>query len=222
MAERNYYQILGVERGASHDEIRKAYRKLARKHHPDINPGNKEAESKFKEIATAYDVLGDDKKRKLYDEFGEAGLAAGFDADKARSYQQWQQQSASAGGGYEFDMDDLSELFGGLGGMGGRGRRTRQGPMRGEDIESSMDIDFLDAIRGFQTSITLQRPVTCDTFNVARLARAAWGVGHCRVILARSAAGRAECYGPIRFGSISLPEPSRRSEFVCAARARPE
>ena len=165
MAERNYYQILGLERGASHDDIRKAYRKLARKHHPDINPGNKEAENKFKEIATAYDVLGDEKKRKLYDEFGEAGLAAGFDADKARSYQQWQQQSAGTGGGYEFDMDDLSELFGGFGGMGGRGRRSRQGPMRGEDIESSMDIDFLDAVRGFQTSITLQRPVTCDTCN---------------------------------------------------------
>ena len=166
MAERNYYQILGVERGASHDDIRKAYRKLARKHHPDINPGNKEAENKFKEISIAYDVLGDEQKRKLYDEFGEAGLAAGFDADKARSYQQWQQQSAAgAGGGYEFDMDDLSELFGGFGGMGGRARRTRQGAMRGEDIESSMDIDFLDAVRGFQTSITLQRPVTCDTCN---------------------------------------------------------
>jgi molecular chaperone DnaJ len=165
MADRNYYQILGVERGASHDDIRKAYRKLARKHHPDINPGNKDAENKFKEISIAYDVLGDEQKRKLYDEFGEAGLTTGFDAEKARSYQQWQQQSAGAGGGYEFDMDDLSELFGGLGGMGGRGRRTRQGPMRGEDIESSMDIDFLDAVRGFQTSITLQRPVTCDTCN---------------------------------------------------------
>jgi molecular chaperone DnaJ len=165
MAESNYYQILGVERGASHDDIRKAYRKLARKYHPDINPGNKEAENKFKEISTAYDVLGDEKKRKLYDEFGEAGLAAGFDADKARSYQQWQQQSAGAGGSYEFNMDDLSELFGGLGSMGGRARRTRQGPMRGEDIESSMDIDFLDAVRGFQTSITLQRPVMCDTCN---------------------------------------------------------
>jgi len=166
MAERNFYQILGVERSASHDEIRKAYRKLARKHHPDINPGNKEAENKFKEISTAYDVLGDEKKRKLYDEFGEAGLAAGFDADKARSYQQWQQQSAAgAGGGYEFDMDDLSEIFGGLGGLGRRGRSNGQGPMRGEDIESSMDIDFLDAVRGFQTSITLQRPITCDTCN---------------------------------------------------------
>jgi molecular chaperone DnaJ len=163
MAERNYYQILGVERSASHDDIRKAYRKLARKHHPDINPGNKEAESRFKEISVAYDVLGDEQKRKLYDEFGEAGLAAGFDAEKARSYQQWQQQSGGPGGGYQFDMDDLSELFGGFGGMGGRGRRTRHEPRRGEDIESTMEIDFLDAVRGFQTSITLQRPVTCET-----------------------------------------------------------
>jgi molecular chaperone DnaJ len=163
MAERDYYQILGVQRGASQDDIRKAYRKLARKHHPDINPGNKEAENRFKEISVAYDVLGDEQKRKLYDEFGEAGLAAGFDAEKARSYRQWQQQSGGAGGGYQFDMDDLSELFGGFGGMGGSARRTRQGPMRGEDIESSMEIDFLDAVRGFQTSITLQRPVTCET-----------------------------------------------------------
>jgi molecular chaperone DnaJ len=165
MAERNYYQILGVEPSASQDDIRKAYRKLARKHHPDINPGNKEAENRFKEISVAYDVLGDEQKRKLYDEFGEAGLAAGFDAEKARSYQQWQQQSASPGGGYQFDMDDLSELFGGFAGMGGRGRRARHESRRGEDIESTMEIDFLDAVRGFQTSITLQRPVTCETCN---------------------------------------------------------
>ncbi|MEX0801738.1 MAG: molecular chaperone DnaJ [Candidatus Binatia bacterium] len=166
MAERNYYQILGVERGASRDDIRKAYRKLARKHHPDINPGNKEAENKFKEIAVAYDVLGDEDKRKLYDEFGEAGLAAGFDAEKARSYQRWQ-QSAGSGGGYEFNMDDLGDLFGGFGSMAGRGRRTRQGPVRGEDMESSMEIDFLDAVRGFQTAITLQRPVSCETCHGA-------------------------------------------------------
>ena len=153
MAERNYYQVLGVERSASHDDIRKAYRKLARKHHPDINPGKKEAQNKFKEISIDYD------------EFGEAGLAAGFDAEKARSYQQWQQQSAGPGGGYEFDMEDLSELFGGFAGTGGRGRRVRNEPRRGEDIESTMEIDFLDAVRGFQTSITLQRPVACETCN---------------------------------------------------------
>ena len=88
MAERNFYDILGVSRNASTEEIRKAYRKLARKYHPDINPGNKEAENKFKEISVAYDALTDPEKRKLYDEFGEAGLASGFDAAKARNYQQ--------------------------------------------------------------------------------------------------------------------------------------
>lgn len=162
MAERDYYQILGVERGAAHEEIRKAYRKLARKYHPDINPGNKQAEEKFKEISLAHDVLSDPDKRKLYDEFGEAGLAAGFDAEKARSYQQWQQQSARAGGAYEFNMDDLGDLFGGLGDFSTAGVGTRPGPARGQDIEASMDIDFLDAVRGFQTSLTLQRPIPCD------------------------------------------------------------
>lgn len=163
MAERDYYKILGVERGASKDEVRKAYRKLARKYHPDINPGNKEAESKFKDLSVAYDVLSDEKKRKLYDEFGEAGLAAGFDAEKARSYEQWRQQSARAGGPQTFDTDDLGDLFGGLGGMFRRGPSASTGPQRGSDIESSMEIDFLDAVRGFQTAITLERPVSCDT-----------------------------------------------------------
>ena len=163
MAEPDFYQILGVPRGASRDDIRNAYRKLARKHHPDINPGNKDAENKFKEISAAYEVLHDEKKRKLYDEFGEAGLATGFDPEKARSYQQWQQQSARSGGAYEFNADDFSDLFGGLGGMFSQGARAQNGPVRGEDMHSTMEIDFLDAVRGFQTSITLQRPVICDT-----------------------------------------------------------
>ena len=163
MAEQDYYKILGVERSASLEDIRKAYRKLARKYHPDINPGNKEAENKFKDLSVAYEVLSDADKRKLYDEFGEAGLAAGFDADKARSYRQWQQQSARPGGGYEYDVDDLGDIFGDLGGIfGGGGRRTPSGPVRGEDIEAAMDIDFLDAVRGFQTSLSLKRRVQCE------------------------------------------------------------
>jgi DnaJ-class molecular chaperone len=172
MAERDFYQILGVNRGASQDNIRKAYRKLARKYHPDINPGNKEAESRFKDISVAYDALSDPEKRKLYDEFGEAGLASGFDAEKTRSYKQWQEQAsrtggwtgggARAGGGFgsrEFNMEDLGDIFGDLGGMFGRGRaQPRTGPVKGPDIEAAMDIDFLDAVRGFQTGLTLQRP----------------------------------------------------------------
>jgi molecular chaperone DnaJ len=166
MAERDYYQILGVSRSASKDDIRKAYRKLARKYHPDINPGNKEAEARFKEISVANDVLSDPQKRKLYDEFGEAGLASGFDAERARSYRQWQQQSPRGGPStstHEFSMDDLGDLFGGLGGIFGGGRRARGGPAPGQDVEATMDIDFLDAVRGFQTSLALQRPVTCGT-----------------------------------------------------------
>jgi len=121
MAERDLYKILGVERSASQDDIRKVYRKLARKYHPDINPGNKEAENKFKEISAAHEVLGDSAKRKLYDEFGEAGLAPGFDPEKARSYRQWQEQSASTGGASEFDVGDLGGLFGDLGDLFGAG-----------------------------------------------------------------------------------------------------
>ena len=166
MAERDYYKILGVDRNASHEDIRKAYRKLARKYHPDINPGNKEAENTFKDLSVAYDVLGDADKRKLYDEFGEAGLAAGFDAEKARTYRQWQQESSRGGGGsheYSYNVDDLGDIFGDLGGMFGAGRRQPTGPRRGEDVEAAMEIDFLDAVRGFQTSLTLQRHVQCDT-----------------------------------------------------------
>lgn len=162
MAEADYYQILGVDRSAPHEEIRKAYRKLARKYHPDINPGNKEAEEKFKSISVAHDVLTDPKKRKLYDEFGEAGLAAGFDAEQARTYQRWQEQSARAGGIRDFDVGDLGDLFGDLRDRFGADHRTQPGRMAGEDIEATMEIDFLNAVRGFQTSLTLQRPISCE------------------------------------------------------------
>lgn len=163
MAEPDYYQILGVGRAASHDEIRKVYRKLARKYHPDINPGNKEAENKFKEISAAYDILSDPDKRKLYDEFGAVGLAPGFDAEKARTYQQWQEQASRSGGASSFDFEDL---FGNLGDLFGRGGRTSQtGAIPGGDIEAAMDIDFLDAVRGFQTTLSLQRPVSCENCN---------------------------------------------------------
>src|SRR5512138_2356691 len=102
MAKRDYYELLGVSRSATEAELKKAYRKLARKHHPDVNPGDKAAEERFKEISAAYDVLSDPEKRKLYDEFGLAGLRGGFDSAKAREYQQWasgRQATSGFGGG---------------------------------------------------------------------------------------------------------------------------
>src|SRR6476659_9611922 len=99
MAELNPYEVLGVAKTASADEIRKVYRKLARKHHPDVNPGKPAEAEKFKQIAAAYEVLSDEKKRKAYDEFGADSLRTGFDADEARAYQQQAAQARARGGG---------------------------------------------------------------------------------------------------------------------------
>lgn len=165
MASRDFYQILGVPRSASADEIRKAYRKLARKYHPDINPGDKTAEEKFKEISSAYEVVGDAEKRRRYDEFGEAGLEPGFDPEKARAYQKWQQDSARTGGSFSFGAGDFEDIFnfGGFEDIFSRqGAQRGKVSWRGEDIETKMDIDFLDAVRGFQTAFTIQRPLTCE------------------------------------------------------------
>src|SRR3954466_9302619 len=153
--EKDYYATLGVPKNASQDEIKKAYRKLAQKHHPDANAGNKESEERFKEISGAYDVLGDEEKRKQYDQVremaasgGGGGFPGGF---------------PGAGGGpggpggrvrYENvnfgDIGDLGDLFGGLfGGAGGgtRGRASRQ-PSRGADLETEVRLSFDDAIKG--------------------------------------------------------------------------
>jgi curved DNA-binding protein len=149
MAE-SLYDILGVAKTASSDEIRKTYRKLARKHHPDVNPGDKAAEDKFKKISAAYEVISDDKKRKAYDEFGDDALKGGFDPDKAREYTRWQntrQQRASRftdDGPVEFDF---AEMF---------GRQARQrGPMRGGDMHASVEIDLRQAIEGTELSADL-------------------------------------------------------------------
>lgn len=166
---RDLYETLGVKRDTSAEDIKKTYRKLARKLHPDVNPGDAAAEARFKEVSHAYDILSDEKKRKLYDEFGEVGLRDGFDADQARAYQGWSQQRGrgrGAPGGFEgFDGADLGDLFGNIfgggfsGGMGGAGRGRRQArPMKGQDVEASMELDFLDAVRGCEKSITLRLP----------------------------------------------------------------
>ncbi len=187
---KDYYQVLGVSKDADQAAIKKAYRKLARKWHPDINPGNKEAEARFKEISEAHDSLGDEKKRKLYDEFGEDALKSGFDAEKAREYKNWQGQGfggagwrqAGAGGAggqggddfgryqsYEDVFSDFGDLFG-FGGAGasagGQGRAAggfagRPAPRKGHDLEHEMTIGLLSALRGFETDLALQKTDTC-------------------------------------------------------------
>jgi curved DNA-binding protein len=164
------YALLGVPKGAEADAIKKAYRKLAAQLHPDKNPGNKKAEDRFKKVNHAYDVLGDAKKRKLYDEFGEDGLREGFDPDRVRAYRQWQTGPGARGPSrtYGDGAVDLEELFrqagqGGAGGAGpgaggggfgdlfgdllNRSRRSR-GPVKGSDVESEITIDFASAVRG--------------------------------------------------------------------------
>jgi len=163
---KDFYELLGVTKDASQDKIKKAYRKLARKWHPDINPGNKEAEQKFKEISRAYECLGNEKKRKLYDEFGEEGLQAGFDADKAREYSKWSSFEQARGGAsgaegfgrYESYEDIFGDLFGGAMG-GGRFRSTV--PAKGTDMHHDMTIDLVSALRGFETELALQQAVSC-------------------------------------------------------------
>jgi molecular chaperone DnaJ len=161
MAE-NFYEILGVSKDASEEAIKKAYRKLARKWHPDINPGNKEAEQKFKEISRAYDCLSKKDQRALYDEFGEEGLRAGFDADRAREYKQWEkyQQEAPGRAGPEFGRyhsyeDVFGDLFGFEGGAG------TAATLKGRDLEHGISIDLVSALRGFQTTLSMQRPQSC-------------------------------------------------------------
>ncbi len=162
MAAKDLYTVLGVKRGAGADEIKKVYRKLARRHHPDVNPGNKEAEERFKEIAQAYDVLSDPEKRKVYDEFGIEGLQAGFDAARARAANEWAGRArsgagTSAHGGfgrYENFEDIFGDIFGGAG---------HPGPQPGQDMEASLEIGLLDAIRGVSTEISIERPEVCAT-----------------------------------------------------------
>ena len=161
MAE-DLYKIIGVPQKATQEEIKKAYRKLARKWHPDINPGNKEAEQKFKDISHAHGCLSNDEKRKLYDEFGEDGLKSGFDAEKARQYQQWDafQQAGQGTSQQEFGRyHSYEDLFGDLFNYGA-GYSTGR-PSRGRDIEHDFTIDFLSALKGLSTELVMQKMVQC-------------------------------------------------------------
>ncbi len=166
---RDFYNILGVSKDASQDQVKKAYRKLARKWHPDLNPGNSEAEQKFKDISTAYECIGNPEKRKLYDEFGEEALQAGFDAEKAREYKKWQDFQSTGARGSREDFgryQNYEDIFGDLFGFGGGGEGVRSmGAAAGRDMEHDMTIDLISALNGFQTELSMQKTDVCPACN---------------------------------------------------------
>lgn len=164
---KDYYQILGVQRGATSEEISKSFKKLARKHHPDINPGDKKAEERFKEITEAYEVLSHPEKKKKYDTYGSAdfegfpGGGPGYTYTYTANPFERRGRTKYSGG---FDMDDLGEIFGdifgaGLGGMGGKKSRGfgAGSPIsqKGKDFYFSMTLDFLEALKGVEKKIRL-------------------------------------------------------------------
>ncbi len=166
MPERDLYDILGVPRAATADEIKKAYRRLAKKYHPDVNPGDKAAEEKFKEVTAAAEVLNDPKRRSLYDEFGADSLRSGFDASKADAYRQWKRQGAPPGGmpfdfgGFQevnvgdFGTFDFGSVFEDLfGGRAGRGRARAAQAQHGAHAEAEISVDLRDAVLGAERDV---------------------------------------------------------------------
>jgi molecular chaperone DnaJ len=176
--EKDFYSVLGVSKSASADEVKKAYRKLARENHPDRNPGNRDAEERFKAASEAYDVLSDDKKRKEYDEMRSLFGSGAF------------RRGARTGGGASFDPSDLFGGFSGAGAGGGGGAGDRRfggagfsdifssifsggggagpgarrgGPQRGRDVEAEVTLDFVHAVQGTTLPLTLRSPGVCDT-----------------------------------------------------------
>lgn len=157
MEEKDLYAILGVGRGASADEIRTAYRKLARQYHPDVNPNDPKAEDRFKEVSFAYDVLSDANKRARYDEFGMAGLAEGFDPGKARAYARWWQGAHRSPEHEAFAQDfDLEDLLSGFFGGRRRGGFAEGAPRRGRDAHGTLEVDFLEAVRGGEVRLQFE------------------------------------------------------------------
>jgi molecular chaperone DnaJ len=155
------YQALGVSKNADAAEIKKAFKSLARKYHPDVNK-EAGAESRFKEISAAYEVLGDEQKRALYDEFGEESLHVGFNADRARAYKNMGRNGFGGGnpfGGGGFGGVNLDELLGG--GMGSFFGGGRAGPARGADLEGNARIPFMVAVRGGEIPLSVRRPTHC-------------------------------------------------------------
>ncbi|MCI9403424.1 MAG: molecular chaperone DnaJ [Oscillospiraceae bacterium] len=154
--KRDFYEVLGVSKGASDDDIKKAYRKMAKQYHPDLHPGDKEAEAKFKEVNEAYEILSDKDKRSRYDQFGHAGVDPNFGAGGF----------GGGFGGYNMGDIDLGDLFGSFfgGGFGGGGQRANpNAPRRGETLRASVTISFEEAAFGCEKEIMLTRSESCDT-----------------------------------------------------------
>jgi molecular chaperone DnaJ len=159
--EKDYYQVLGVAKNATAAEIKKAYRKLAQQHHPDANPGNAQAEERFKEISAAHDVIGDEDKRKQYDQVRDMA-AAGYGAGGSGGGGGFPGGAGGFPGGVRFeDLGDLGDLFGGLFGGAGRGSRARSA--RGADLETTVTIAFDDAMSGTTVPVRIQGPAPCET-----------------------------------------------------------
>ena len=176
-SKKDYYETLGVARSADADEIRKSYRRLARKYHPDVNPGDKAAEERFKNVQEAYDVLSDDEKRKTYDQYGfyspnippngaggGTSNGPGFGGFDFAEYLRQQQRAGGANteegegsGGGSF-RDIFGSFFG-----GGRGRQSAPQPERGADLEYGLNVDFWQSIRGTQVKLNINRQETCET-----------------------------------------------------------
>ncbi len=152
--KRDYYDVLGVSKSAGDDELKKAYRKLAKQYHPDANPDNKELEAKFKELSEAYEVLTDGNKRAAYDRYGHSGVDGSAGQGGFSSY----------GGGAGFDMGDIFEAFFGDSGMDGfgGGRRRKGGPSRGADLHTTVTLTFEEAVFGTEKEISLPISETCE------------------------------------------------------------
>lgn len=157
--EKDYYQVLGVPKNATQEEIKKAYRKLAQKYHPDANPGNKEAEERFKEISAAYDVVGDPAKRKQYDQVREM-VASGFGPSAGAS---WSGGSRARVRFEDLGFGDLGDLGDLLGGLFGVRRGRRAAAVRGADLEAEVTVSFEDAMRGTTVPVRIQGPAPCST-----------------------------------------------------------
>ncbi|CUS40953.1 Chaperone protein DnaJ [hydrothermal vent metagenome] len=149
MSKRDYYEILGVSRDVEGKDLKKAYRKLAMKYHPDRNPDDKDADAKFKEATEAYEILGDEKKRAAYDQYGHAGV----------------DPNAAGGGGFGGGSGNFSDIFGDVFGdvFGGGGRGGRGGPQRGSDLRYTMDLSLEEAVRGVEKKIRVPTLTACST-----------------------------------------------------------